>query len=91
MMENSLSVITGFNNEHNNERNEHLYKFLPRQRQLSGDEKRDVQAMLKVNANKKKLLQAEIMDKTGKVIRLKDLHNIGCALNNEKSQKINQN
>ena len=32
-----------------------------------------------------------MMDKTGKVIILKDLHNIGCALNNEKSQKINQN
>ena len=53
MMENSLSVIIGFNNEHNDERNENLYKFLPRQRQLYGNEKRDVQAMLKVNANKK--------------------------------------
>ena len=39
-------VITGFNNEHNHERNENLYKFPPRQRQLSANEKRDVQAML---------------------------------------------
>jgi zinc finger SWIM domain-containing protein 3 len=52
-----------------------LFKFVPRQRQLSSDERKDVENMLKVQANKK-MVQHYIMEKTGEKVGLKDLHNI---------------
>jgi hypothetical protein len=52
-----------------------LFKFVPRQRQLSGDERKDVENMFKVQANKK-MVQNYIMEKTGGKVGLKDLHNI---------------
>jgi fructose-1,6-bisphosphatase len=52
-----------------------LFKFVPRQRQLSSDERKDVENMLKVQENKK-MVQHYIMEKTGEKVGLKDLHNI---------------
>ena len=44
-------------------------------RHLSSKERQDVENMLKVKANKK-MLQNYVMQKTGKNVILKDLHNI---------------
>jgi hypothetical protein len=48
----------------------------PRQRQLSGDERKDIEKMLKVQENKK-MVQHYIMEKTGEKVGLKDLYSTG--------------
>jgi hypothetical protein len=68
-------VINKLCEDHNHEIHETLFKFLPRQRQLSSDERKDVENMLKVQENKK-MVQHYIMEKTGEKVGLKDLHNI---------------
>ncbi|VDI04173.1 zinc finger SWIM domain-containing protein 3 [Mytilus galloprovincialis] len=77
-------MITNMCLEHNHVINQNLFKFLPRQRQLSGEERKDVETMLKVKANKK-MVQSYIMEKTGKKIVLKDLHNIKSEMKKKKS------
>ena len=68
-------VINKLCEDHNHEIHETLFKFLLRQRQLSGDEREDIEQMRKVQANKK-MVHHYIMEKTGKKVGLKDLHNI---------------
>ena len=63
------------NNEHNHEIKDKLFKYLPKQRHLSSEERKDVENMLKVNANKK-MLQNYAMQKAVKNVTLKDIHNI---------------
>ena len=74
--------------EHNHEANQNLVKFLPRQRQLSGEEKAEVEMMMKVNANKK-MVQQHMIEKTGKQIILKDLHNIQTNMKKRKLADVN--
>ena len=76
------------NNEHNHEFNEKLFKYLPKQRHLSLEERQDVENMLKVKANKK-MLQNNAMQKMGKHVILKDLHNIQSNIKN-KDKDINK-
>ena len=71
----SSLVVTDMCEDHNHEVHKNLFKFLPRQRHLSKEEKDEVEEMIRVNANKK-LLQQHVMEKTGKTVILKDLHNI---------------
>ena len=49
---------------------------LPWQRKLSEDAYQDTKNMLYVKANKK-MIQQHIYQQSGKVVTLKDLHNIG--------------
>ena len=74
-------------NEHNHEINEKLFKYLPKQRHLSSEERQDVENMLKL-ANKK-MLQNYAMQKMGKHVILKDLHNIQSNIKN-KDKDINK-
>ncbi|CAG2224580.1 Transforming growth factor beta regulator 1 [Mytilus edulis] len=59
---------------HNHEINKCLFEHLPRQRKLDDHTLEGVKNMLKMKANKK-LLQYDLSS-TGKVVTLKDLHNI---------------
>ncbi|XP_014672678.1 PREDICTED: uncharacterized protein LOC106813130 [Priapulus caudatus] len=54
------------------------YKHLPRQRKMNPTEKENVVTMLDIHANKK-LLQDRLIKETGKVILLKDLHNLAAT------------
>jgi hypothetical protein len=56
-------MVSKMNNEHNHEINEKLFKYLPKQRHLSSEERQDVENMLKVKASKK-MLQNYVMQKT---------------------------
>lgn len=76
------------NTEHNHEINEKLFKYLPKQRHLSSEERQDVENMLKVNTNKT-ILQNYVMQKTGKNVVLKDLHNIQSHIK-KKDKDINK-
>ena len=51
------------------------FASLPQQRRLSDIEKADVQDFLAVKPNKK-VLQTHIIEKTGKFVRINDLHNL---------------
>ena len=63
--------------KHNHTVHKNLFKFLPRQRHLSKEEKGEVEEMIRVNANKKTVAAACNRKKTtGKTVLLKDLHNI---------------
>jgi zinc finger SWIM domain-containing protein 3 len=81
-------MVSMMNNEHNHEINEKLFKYLPKQRHLSSKERQDVENMLKVKANKK-MLQNYVMQKTGKNVILKDLHNIQSNIK-KKDKDINK-
>ena len=81
-------MVSKMNNEHNHEINEKLFKYLPKQRHLSSEERQDVENMLKVNANKE-MLQNYVMQKTGKNVILKDLHNIQSNIK-KKDKDINK-
>jgi hypothetical protein len=81
-------MVSKMNNEHNHEINEKLFKYLPKQRHLSREERQDVENMLKVKANKK-MLQNYVMQKTGKHVILKDLHNIQSNIK-KKDKDINR-
>ena len=80
-------MVSKMNNEHNHEINEKLFKYLPKQRHLSSEERQDVENMLKVNANKE-MLQNYVMQKTGKNV-LKDLQNIQSNIK-KKDKDINK-
>jgi hypothetical protein len=84
----SQLMVSMMNNEHNHEINEKLFKYLPKQRHLSSEERQDVENMLKVKANKK-MLQNYVMQKMGKNVILKDLHNIQSNIK-KKDKDINK-
>ncbi|CAK9301926.1 unnamed protein product, partial [Gordionus sp. m RMFG-2023] len=60
-------------------RDEKLFKLLPKQRQLSPSKRQFVEQSLSIKGNKVKI--QEVILKTGKMITLKDIHNIGSNLN----------
>jgi len=60
---------------HNHDIHEAAYRHLPRQRQLDKETKSDARKMLSLKANKK-LIQDHIITTTGKIITMKDIHNI---------------
>ena len=51
------------------------FASLPQQRRLSDIEKAEVEDFLAVKPNKK-VLQTHVIEKTGKFMRMKDLHNL---------------
>ena len=55
------------------------FAHLPQQRRLDDESKKEVSDMLALKVNKK-LLQCHIMTGTGRIVILRDLHNIGAAL-----------
>ncbi|XP_065320998.1 uncharacterized protein LOC135928456 [Gordionus sp. m RMFG-2023] len=63
----------------NHELDEKLFKLLPKQRQLSPSKRQFVEQSLSIKGNKVKI--QEVILKTGKMITLKDIHNIGSNLN----------
>ena len=54
------------------------FAHLPQQRRLDDESRKEVSDMLALKVNKK-LLQRHIMTETGRVVILRDLHNIGAA------------
>jgi hypothetical protein len=64
-----------------------LFNFLPPQRQLSSDERKDVENMLNIQANNK-MVQHYIMEKTGEKVGLKDLHNIQTDRKKKDGNKV---
>ena len=51
------------------------FQHLPRQRKLDDKEKQEAKGMLRLKANKK-LIQSHLVQGTGKVVTLKDIHNL---------------
>ena len=84
----SQLMVSMMNNEHNHEIKEKLFKYLPKQRHVSSEERKDVENMLKVNANKK-MLQNYAMQKAVKNVTLKDIHNIQSNIK-KKDKDINK-
>lgn len=76
----SAFEISAICTEHNHDRSMTIFGGLPKQRHLSIEEKQVVNQIVKVNPNMR-LLQKDIMEKTGKTILLKDLHNIRQSAN----------
>uniref|UniRef100_A0A8D9AW04 Protein FAR1-RELATED SEQUENCE 6 n=1 Tax=Cacopsylla melanoneura TaxID=428564 RepID=A0A8D9AW04_9HEMI len=68
-------VITNIAPDHNHEISETVFKSLPRQRQLSDDQKAEVKEMLYLRCNKK-LVRKHMVESTGKNVLLKDIHNL---------------
>ena len=60
---------------HNHETNRELFRHLPHQRKLPETEKENIRQMLEMKANKK-IIQSSIMQLTGKVVLMKDIHNL---------------
>lgn len=58
-----------------------MFKQLPKQRKLAEEDKQKVQMLMKLKVNKK-LLQADMVQKTGNVVLLKDLSNIYTSSRN---------
>ncbi|XP_057326663.1 uncharacterized protein LOC130668401 isoform X1 [Microplitis mediator] len=74
--------VTSVNNEHNHEISEELFKKLPQERKLCGEMKREVQELMQLHIDRKRLKEY-IRLRTDKVLRSKDLFNIAAA-NKEK-------
>ncbi|XP_023311863.1 uncharacterized protein LOC111692227 [Anoplophora glabripennis] len=69
-------LIKSMNINHNHEiPTEEIFKHLPKQRRLSDEHKKCVLEMMKLKINKK-LLQADLVEKTGNSILLRDISNI---------------
>ena len=63
------------NEEHNHDISENGFKHFPKQRRLSPTVEEEIDQLLSMHANKK-LVQQHIFQSSGKVVLLKDLHNI---------------
>lgn len=61
--------------DHNHDRSQTIFQGLPKQRRLSGETKLFVESIVQMKPNMR-LLQAEVKEKTGQTILLKDLHNV---------------
>lgn len=72
-------MIKSIIDEHNHEISQKTFVHLPRQRRLDKDTLEQTKNMLNVKANKK-MVQDHIY-KSGKVVTLKDLHNIAYKEN----------
>ena len=69
---------------HNHEVTKSFFELLPSQRKLDKETKKKAKEMLDVKANKK-MVQQYLTEKTGKVVLLKDVHNMQAS---EVRQKI---
>ena len=80
-------IVTNVNLDHaNHELNEQLSQFYPKVRKLSDDEKSCAERMLAMKT-KKKLLQHELENDTGKRVSLRDLTNIAVAAKRRSSTR----
>ncbi|XP_028330689.1 uncharacterized protein LOC114480607 [Gouania willdenowi] len=69
-------VVKKLTEEHNHQLSQVAYKHLPRQRRLDPRTREEVFCMLQVKADKK-LIQHHVHQSTGRILTLKDLHNLG--------------
>ena len=67
--------VKSLDEHHNHEVNRELFRNLYHQRRLDEVEKENIKQMLDMKANKK-IIQSNVMQSTGKVLLLKDIHNI---------------
>ncbi|KAK7114682.1 hypothetical protein V1264_000704 [Littorina saxatilis] len=72
-------LVTKFDNIHNHNVLECLYNVMPAQRRLNKEDKEKAKEMLKVNADRK-LLRHHLPTNSGKVLTMKDVHNIGTSV-----------
>ncbi|XP_012266817.1 uncharacterized protein LOC105692296 isoform X2 [Athalia rosae] len=70
--------VTSVNNEHNHEISEELFKNLPQERKLCGEIKQEVQDLMQLHIDRKRLKEY-VRIRTNKVLRSKDLFNIAAA------------
>ncbi|XP_071561001.1 uncharacterized protein [Temnothorax nylanderi] len=70
--------VTSVNNEHNHEISEDLFKRLPQERKLCGEIKQEVQDLMQLHIDRKRLKEY-VRLRTNKVLRSKDLFNIAAA------------
>ncbi|KAL5239021.1 hypothetical protein ACI65C_006431 [Semiaphis heraclei] len=68
-------VITKMTEDHNHKVSQVLYSHLPNQRKITPESKAIVLELMDLKANKK-MIQQKIMNKSGKIVTLKDLSNI---------------
>ena len=67
---------------HNHDTNREVFRHLPQQRKLPESEKENILQMLEMKANKK-IIQSSIMQSTGKVLLMKDIHNLKMSNDQE--------
>ncbi|KAF7997233.1 hypothetical protein HCN44_005510 [Aphidius gifuensis] len=77
--------VTGVNNEHNHEISEELFKKLPQERKLCGALKEEVQDLMQLHIDRKRLKEY-VRLRANKILRSKDLFNIAAA--NKQKRKI---
>lgn len=70
--------VTSINNEHNHEISEELFKSLPQERKLCGEIKQEVQDLMQLHIDRKRLKEY-VRLRTNKILRSKDLFNIAAA------------
>ncbi|XP_028982620.1 uncharacterized protein LOC107048304 [Diachasma alloeum] len=70
--------VTSVNNEHNHEISEELFKQLPQERKLCGEIKQEVQDLMQLHIDRKRLKEY-VRLRTNKILRSKDLFNIAAA------------
>lgn len=70
--------VTGVNKEHNHEISEELFKKLPQERKLSGSLKEEVQDLMTMGIDRKKV-KDYVRFRANKILRSKDLFNIAAA------------
>ncbi|XP_017877554.1 uncharacterized protein LOC108623508 [Ceratina calcarata] len=70
--------VTSINNEHNHEISEELFKNLPQERKLCGEIKQEVQDLMQLHIDRKRLKEY-VRLRTNKILRSKDLFNIAAA------------
>lgn len=66
--------VKSLNLDHNHERNQLFFKYLPPQRKLDQNNQ-EIPGMLSLGVNKK-LLQVKIQQETRQIVTLKSLHNV---------------
>ena len=67
--------VKSFDENHNHEVNRELFRNLYHQRRLGAAEKENIKQMLDMKANKK-IIQSNVMQSSGKVLLMKDIHNL---------------
>lgn len=77
--------VTSVNNEHNHEISEELFKKLPQERKLSGSLKEEVQDLMQMHIDRKRLKEY-VRLRSNKILRSKDFFNIAAA--NKEKRKI---
>ena len=76
---------TKTNNEHNHPTAKRAFQHYSRQRRLDPEYEKTIQDYMKMDCNKK-VIQQKIIAETGKIVILKDLHNIMAKVNKTKSR-----